>query len=85
MSLEESGAHIPAPTPTRVAEQLEPLRLITWKELQRIVPYTRQHILRLEKANKFPRRLRVGANRVSWHARDIEAWLLALAKTPKED
>jgi prophage regulatory protein len=78
MLSQPGGSHIPAPTPTKVSEELEPLRLITWKELQRIVPYVRQHILRLEKAGKFPKRRRVGPNRVGWHAKDIEAWLLAL-------
>jgi prophage regulatory protein len=31
-----------------------------------MVPYTPQHILRLEKEGKFPRRVQVGPNRVAW-------------------
>src|SRR5262245_27803080 len=42
------------------------LRVITKAELRRIVPYTPQHILRLEKRGLFPRRVRLGANRVGW-------------------
>ena len=49
-------------------------RLITRAELSQIVPYTGQHILRLEKSGKFPRRVRVGANRVAWLLSEVEAW-----------
>ena len=52
-------------------------RLITKAELRQIVPYTGQHILRLEKDGKFPRRIRVGANRVAWLLSEVEAWLAA--------
>ncbi len=54
---------------------LHHLRIITQKELRLLVPYTPQHILRLEKAGKFPRRIRLGANRVGWRLVDIEALL----------
>jgi prophage regulatory protein len=54
-----------------------PNRLITKPELCRMVPYTPQHILRLEKAGKFPRRVRLGANRVAWLLVEIEAWVAA--------
>jgi prophage regulatory protein len=50
-------------------------RLITRHELRQIVPYTSQHILRLEKQGKFPRRVQVGANRVAWLSSEIEAWV----------
>ena len=33
-------------------------------ELQQLVPYSRNHIRRLEAAGQFPRRVRLGANRV---------------------
>lgn len=54
-----------------------PPRLITKQELRQIIPYTGQHILRLEKQGKFPRRIRVGANRVAWLLLEIEAWIAA--------
>lgn len=50
-------------------------RLITKKQLRSIVPYTPQHVLRLEKKGKFPRRVQVGANRVAWLLHEIEGWL----------
>jgi prophage regulatory protein len=49
--------------------------VITRKELRLIVPYTPQHILRLEKQGKFPERIQIGARRVGWYLSDIEAWL----------
>ena len=48
---------------------------VTKKELRLMVPYTPQHILRLEKQDKFPRRIRIGERRVGWRLSDIEAWL----------
>jgi prophage regulatory protein len=55
----------------------QPSRLITKAELCRIVPYTPQHILRLEKRGLFPRRVRLGANRVGWLLVEIEQWIAA--------
>ena len=56
---------------------LHHLRIITQKELRSLVPYTPQHILRLEKAGRFPRRIRLGQNRIGWRLIDIEDWLKA--------
>ena len=53
------------------------LRLITKSELLAIVPYTPQHILRLEKRGLFPRRIQVGPNRVAWLLSEIEEWVAA--------
>jgi prophage regulatory protein len=50
-------------------------RLITRHELRQMVPYTPQHILRLEKDGKFPRRVQLGANRVAWLLSEVEAWV----------
>lgn len=54
-----------------------PNRLITKRELRQMVPYTPQHILRLEKEGKFPRRVQVGPNRVAWVEAEVEAWVAA--------
>lgn len=51
------------------------LRLITRPELLAMVPYTPQHILRLEKRGLFPRRVQVGPNRVAWLLSEVEEWL----------
>ncbi len=53
------------------------LRLITRSELLAIVPYTPQHILRLEKRGLFPRRIQVGPNRVAWLLSEVEEWVAA--------
>jgi prophage regulatory protein len=53
----------------------ETTRLITKKQLRAMVPYTPQHILRLEKKGKFPKRIRVGENRVAWLLSDIEKFI----------
>lgn len=50
-------------------------RLIVKAELLVLIPYTIQHIYRLEKAGRFPRRVRVGANRVAWVLSEVEAWM----------
>lgn len=50
-------------------------RIVTRKELRLIVPYTPQHILRLEKQGKFPKRIQIGARRVGWRLSDVETWL----------
>ena len=42
-----------------------------------MVPYTPQHILRLEKRGKFPRRIHVGPNRVAWLLSEVQAWISA--------
>jgi len=51
------------------------LRILTKKEVCALVPYTPQHIHRLEKAGRFPRRLQLGPNRVGWRLTDIEQWI----------
>ena len=51
------------------------LKLITKKQLHDIVPYTPQHILRLEKMGQFPKRVRIGENRVAWLLAEVERWI----------
>lgn len=84
MSKPRSGdAHLARSQPRSETDDraigLQPSRLITKAELRRIVPYTPQHILRLEKRGMFPRRIQVGANRVAWLLTEIEAWVAARA------
>ena len=52
-----------------------PPRIIGWRVLSSMVPYTRQHVLKLEKAGKFPKRLAVGENRVGWLLSEVEDWI----------
>jgi prophage regulatory protein len=52
-----------------------PTRIITQKELSIRVPYSPVQIWRLEKAGTFPRRIRLGTNRVGWVEAEVEEWL----------
>lgn len=42
------------------------MKIIGWKQLKEMQPYSRQHILRLEKAGLFPQRVQLGQNRIGW-------------------
>lgn len=55
--------------------KLAPRRIIGWSVLRTMIPYTRQHVLKLEKAGRFPRRVPVGENRVGWLLSEVEAWI----------
>ena len=55
----------------------EPSRLIDHHELLSRVPYSRVQIWRLERQGRFPRRLRIGPNRVAWIESEIEGWINA--------
>ena len=62
-------------------------RILTRRHLREMIPYTPQHIHRLEKAGKFPRRIQLGPNRVGWLAAEVDAWLnerIALRDMPKK-
>jgi prophage regulatory protein len=51
-------------------------RLLTYRDLRKVkgIDYTRQHITRLEKVGKFPRRVRCGDGaRVAWLEDEIDA------------
>ena len=44
-------------------------------EVDARVPYSRAHLYRLEDRGEFPKRKRIGANRVAWVRAEIERWL----------
>ena len=53
-------------------------RHITFKRIKNDTGYSRVHIGRLEKAGKFPRRIKLGEGRngrVVWLAHEYEVWL----------
>ena len=54
-----------------------PKKVVSKKELRTVcgIPYSPQHIARLEAAGKFPKRIRLGQNRVVWLVAEIEEWL----------
>lgn len=55
------------------------MKIIDWKILKTMQPYSRQHVHRLEKAGKFPKRVTLGPNRVGWVYDEVVAHLEALA------
>jgi prophage regulatory protein len=63
-----------------VTRKLEsPRKLVDYKGLKMIfgVPYGRTHLARMEIEGKFPKRVTLGANRVSWVASEIAEWVEA--------
>jgi prophage regulatory protein len=44
-------------------------------EVEARVPYSRAHLYRLEAQGEFPKRKRIGANRIAWVRAEIEQWL----------
>jgi prophage regulatory protein len=59
-------------------------RLLTFPELKskKGVPYTRQHLARLEKAGLFPKRVQYGPNRVGWWESEIDQRARELPRGP---
>jgi prophage regulatory protein len=60
--------------PRNMTEQQD--RLLDRKDLRdRGIKFHRVHIDRLVKAGKFPRPIRVGANRLAWIESEISRWI----------
>lgn len=55
--------------------ELPPARILPLREVRARVPLSRTQIWRLERAGKFPPRIRLGANRIGWRETDIERWI----------
>lgn len=51
------------------------MRILSKRQLKELVLYSPQHIARLEKVGKFPKRIRLGPNRVGWVEREVLDWL----------
>jgi prophage regulatory protein len=52
-------------------------KLVSKKELKSVfgVPYSFQHIARLEAAGQFPQRVQLGACRVAWLSEEVQHWI----------
>lgn len=52
-------------------------KLVSKKELKSLfgVPYSFQHIARLELAGHFPKRIQLGQCRVAWLAEEVQRWV----------
>jgi prophage regulatory protein len=44
-------------------------------EVDARIPYSRAHLYRLEDHGEFPKRRRIGPNRVAWIRTEVEQWL----------
>ena len=53
----------------------DPNTFILAQELTGLVPFSPNHLRRLEAQGDFPRRVRIGANRIAWLRAEVEAWL----------
>ena len=51
------------------------MRMISKRQLKELVLYSPQHIARLEKAGKFPKRVNLGQCRVGWVEQEVLDWL----------
>ncbi len=58
-----------------MTDSTQPDRIISAKERRALVPYSDMHVWRLERAGRFPRRIRLGANRVGWSLREVAGWI----------
>lgn len=54
------------------------MKLLSKRQLREIVLYSPAHIDRLEKAGQFPKRVRLGPNRVGWLDQEVQEWLALL-------
>ena len=53
------------------------MRMLSKRQVKELVLYSPQHIARLEAAGKFPRRVKLGSNRVGWVEDEVLDWLQA--------
>ena len=53
------------------------MRILRQRQVTEKVGYSPMHLWRLEKAGRFPRRLKLGPNSVGWVAEEIEEWIAA--------
>ena len=54
------------------------MRILSKRQLKEMVPYSPQHIQRLEAQGRFPKRLRLGngpRSRCGWIEEEVLAWL----------
>ena len=51
------------------------MRILSKRQLREVVLYSSQHVARLEKAGKFPMRVKLGQARVGWIESEVLEWL----------
>lgn len=50
-------------------------KMLSKRQVKELVLYSPQHIARLEAAGQFPKRVKLGVNRVGWVEAEILDWL----------
>ena len=58
-----------------ICGRLKTMRMLSKNQVKELVLYSPQHIARLEKAGEFPKRVKLGANRVGWVEQEVLDWL----------
>jgi len=53
------------------------MKVVVFKDLKiaKGIPFTRAHIYALEKTGDFPKRIKIGHQRVAWIEEEIDNWL----------
>jgi prophage regulatory protein len=51
------------------------MRMLSKRQVKELVLYSPQHVARLEAAGVFPKRVKLGNNRVGWLEREVLDWL----------
>ena len=51
------------------------MRILLKRQLRELVHYSPQHVARLEAVGKFPKRVKLGPNRMGWVEEEILDWL----------
>ena len=54
--------------------------LIVADEIAQRIPYSQNQLRRLEAQGSFPKRVRIGANRVAWVRQEVDQWIEARVK-----
>ena len=58
-----------------MSDQRPTTTLIISNEITKLIPYSQNHLRRLEAKGQFPKRIRIGANRVAWLRDEVETWI----------
>jgi len=74
--------------PTKHAAVSQSVALVCYEQLHQLgIGYSRLHIRRLIRANRFPKAYQLGANRIAWRLDELTAWIHArppaVSNTPK--
>jgi predicted DNA-binding transcriptional regulator AlpA len=57
-----------------------PNTFVTYPELAAYgIPYSRKHLIDLQKTGNFPKAVQLSARRIAWRIRDIEEWVSSRA------